>query len=78
MIDYVFCASDYNKMWCSLQKQTHVMVLCKTSTNMWCYMLFPLERAVRQGPGADISDRRVDLPCALESDGHTTDARFDK
>jgi hypothetical protein len=41
-MDYVFCASDYNKIWCSLQKQTHVVVLCKNVTNMWCYLLFPL------------------------------------
>jgi hypothetical protein len=42
IMGYVFCASDYNKMWCSLQKQTHVVVLCKNVTNMWCYLLFPL------------------------------------
>jgi hypothetical protein len=33
MIGYVFYASDYNKIWCSVQKQTHVVVLCKTSTS---------------------------------------------
>jgi hypothetical protein len=38
---YVFSASDYNKIWCSLQKQTHVVVLCKTSTTIWCDVLFP-------------------------------------
>jgi hypothetical protein len=42
MKGYVFSASDYNKIWCSLQKQMHVVVLCKTSTNIWCDVLFPL------------------------------------
>jgi hypothetical protein len=28
-------------MFYSLQKQTHVVVMCKNVTNMWCYLLFP-------------------------------------
>jgi hypothetical protein len=42
MMGYVFYASDYNKIWCSLQKLTHIVVPCKTDTNIWCYLLFPL------------------------------------
>jgi hypothetical protein len=48
IMGYVFCASDYNKMWCSLQKQTHVVVLCKNVTNMWCYVLFSQRRRRRR------------------------------
>jgi hypothetical protein len=55
MIGYVFCASDYNKIWYSLQKQTHVVVLCKTSTNMWCYMLFPPTRPLWHDQPCDVS-----------------------
>jgi hypothetical protein len=43
--DYVFCASDYNKMWCSLQKQTHVVVLTfcakmSPTCGAICYFLY--------------------------------------
>jgi hypothetical protein len=34
-------ANNYIKIWCSLQKQTTVVVLCKKDTNKWCHLLFP-------------------------------------
>jgi hypothetical protein len=48
MMSYVFCASDYNKMWCFLKKQTHMVVLYKTSTNKWCYVLFPWYTSIKK------------------------------
>jgi hypothetical protein len=38
----VLC-NNYNKIWCSVQKQVMVVVPCKTCPNIWCYVQFPLD-----------------------------------
>jgi hypothetical protein len=33
---FVFYAIHYNKMWCFVQQQTIIVVLCKIFPNSWC------------------------------------------
>jgi hypothetical protein len=39
MTRLVFCATVYGKTWCFMKKKILDCVLCKNSTNKWCYSI---------------------------------------